>query len=1168
MYKIYGQITDLSLQNDDLALFDLVIDEDQSKAVETRSSRGQADLIELGELEDYDIITVEFEDRGVWMFTPKQYEAYVTTRKSRGSDDLIIEPFLDGGTRGFGNIKERLIEYVKFQLIGTTVKLVAQKVEEWTVMREEGLFSVNDSFELQPFDPPASSNSTYLLLLHGTLSNTIRSFGGLKTDNKFAEIYKSYAGNVMALQHKTLTKSVVDNARDLLEALPDNIDLDILSHSRGGLIAEVLNAIFEVPKPIWDNPGGKNDIVHRLELQTLKADFGKKNIKINKIVRVACPAAGTSLLGENIPNFFQVINNLSKPLEEGVYGKLFKGLKILISVLLKQKNNPDSLPGINNMVPNGDFIQTLNTSEFFDTPVFVISGNIKRGKIKDSIKLLLTHWIYGQANDLVVDTISMKGGLRRNRLSAYHCKSSMTHFEYFSHAVTQQAITRALNAPADTVALDDFDMQLIGSESRGLINMGETPKNPELDDLGGKPIIVLVPGILGSTLSYDDELLWVKALKLFDGGIQKIDLRDPKHRDKIRATGGVGDFYNKMLDHFNRAYDVVVFPYDWRKSIEAAGELFIEKIKEINSITDEAIHIVAHSMGGLVAREFMMREMDLQKELETQGGKIIMLGTPWKGSYLIPQTLNADGKRFNQLRKLAFCSYDKKELLNVIANFDGIYSLLPMYGKDFDEKEIWSEFKRSNPAFVGPTKRKLDWFKSYKNKVLANEDSLHYKNLHYIAGYNMTTVDDFKIENEGVVFKSDLNRPGDGSVTWESGIPRKLSRNRVYFTKTEHGELCNESNLFKGIGELLQTGFTDDIYFYKNSADVVLLSASRGGLPTVPPAVYSNDPNDIIKDVLGLKAENPYDEKEPSSALAIQIVNGHLKYSSFPVMIGHFHKDAIVSAEYVMDFLSGNQLSQRNNLGVYPGHIGTSFILPSGNASNPGAVILGLGKLQDINPQRLQYTVEQGVIEYLLHPDTKNEKGISTLLIGSGFGNMVISESINAIIKAIVNANKRFRELFPNGNQITNLEFIELYKDKAEQAYEFIQENQRIYSKNDVSLKRKVEYTIGRREWSQYGKEKKWWKSITVKRIKDEGQFEDIVEFTLSSDVAKVNQNTIKVDVSLVDRMIGEITPNTEWDHPSIQAAFKVLIPFELRLLLNGNTSIIWITREQKHPQA
>ena len=54
---------------------------------------------------------------------------------------------------------------------------------------------------------------------------------------------------VYALDHATLGASPIDNALTLARALPAGTDVHLLTHSRGGLVAEVLARLEGLPLP-------------------------------------------------------------------------------------------------------------------------------------------------------------------------------------------------------------------------------------------------------------------------------------------------------------------------------------------------------------------------------------------------------------------------------------------------------------------------------------------------------------------------------------------------------------------------------------------------------------------------------------------------------------------------------------------------------------------------------------------------------------------------------------------------------------------------------------------------------------------------------------------------------------------------------------------------------
>ena len=95
----------------------------------------------------------------------------------------------------------------------------------------------------------------------------------------------------------------------------------------------------------------------------------------------------------------------------------------------------------------------------------------------------------------------------------------------------------------------------------------------------------------------------------------------------------------------------------------------------------------------------------------------------------------------------------------------------------------------------------MNWYQ------IKNIDSIDYSNMVYVAGKDKETIKDYKIENGRLQFYSTAE--GDQSVTWASGIPAKIDRNKsLNYTKATHGGLSKKEFLFTGILEILKTGST------------------------------------------------------------------------------------------------------------------------------------------------------------------------------------------------------------------------------------------------------------------------------------------------------------------------------------------------------------------------
>lgn len=116
--------------------------------------------------------------------------------------------------------------------------------------------------------------------------------------------------------------------------------------------------------------------------------------------------------------------------------------------------------------------------------------------------------------------------------------------------------------------------------------------------------VIIIPGIMGSAYK-NDELVIDPILHTYDDLIATLD-----------ENG-----YTPNVNLFT-------FPYEWRDSNVFTANLLDHKIDQVKLICGcDKVDIVAHSMGGLVARAYI-QSIDYDNDVD----QIIFLGTPHKGS--------------------------------------------------------------------------------------------------------------------------------------------------------------------------------------------------------------------------------------------------------------------------------------------------------------------------------------------------------------------------------------------------------------------------------------------------------------------------------------------------------------------------------------------------------
>lgn len=219
------------------------------------------------------------------------------------------------------------------------------------------------------------------------------------------------------------------------------------------------------------------------------------------------------------------------------------------------------------------------------------------------------------------------------------------------------------------------------------------------------PIIIL-PGIMGSrlfnTVNGQTQELWADVCHVVNSDLQMLALgsngdaprypSDPAYATVHTKPGIPGildrmqgscywlinlndDYYDSIIQFFKgQGYvvgvDLFVFPYDWRKDIKKAADNLDTLINSIRTQTGQSqVYLVAHSMGGLVSRQYISNATRAAKVK-----KFVALGTPFLGTPKAFHVLQ-DGDCLADL--LVTCLPDPAVIRDLAKNFPGFYELMP-----------------------------------------------------------------------------------------------------------------------------------------------------------------------------------------------------------------------------------------------------------------------------------------------------------------------------------------------------------------------------------------------------------------------------------------------------------------------------------------------------------
>ena len=1142
------------------------------QVIEVSKTRATGKIIDLKtEEEDY-LVDVLFDDGTEWIGSALDFKEIFPEEDlvvSRGSNAIMLPTGIsDPENRGLGTFL-RAINIFRFKKKGKKGGIVGRKLGEWIdnkLVSSPGLFRINRQFELSPFSITADTTHEYFLFIHGTISNTHNSFHKLKdfdTTGAWQTIHDQFGNNVLTLEHFTVSQSPLKNALDVIKALPSGAKITVMSGSRGGLIGDIL-AKCDNKNP---NPGFSPLEINALEaIDPAEADLANqineligKDISIHKNIRVACPGAGTKILSGRADHFLNGILGVIGLAFGGPANQIYQFVRRFIMKVIRSRTTPGVMPGLLAMVPGSYLVQILNHPQNAASDhLYIIEGNAKFGKLGRSLLVILARLYFLKKNDFVVNTDSMRRGIRRSG-GLYWLRSEdkhTHHLNYFKNPVTQKAIKVVMESAVGTTP-DGFRYSGPADE-RGVVARFFNLKEESRQKISGKkPIIVLLPGIMGSHLFSPDDRIWIDFESIIKGKIKS----HLKISDSIKAHSIVGNYYTKLVDFLTDKYDVYCFPYDWRKSLTIAAEQLAMVLDNLSKY-DQKIKIIAHSMGGIVVRTMMTNhKMKWNAYIQKEESQVILLGTPWYGSYLILEVLTGMSNRVAQLALLDLKN-SRRQLMEVFLKYPGIYELLPIEEKrSFERIEIWQKLNQELPYLPKPGKNMLRFFQTLKSEV--NNTHFNLEKFIYIAGKSETTTFDYRIKESlfGKKIQFLQTPKGDGSVTWDGGIPEELPVKNLYYTPTEHGQLANDPTLFQGISELLMNRHT-----FRFSQTPPSTRGKRITIAQDPAATISNDPNSIVDVLFGIATAEA--EEKPEIEIEVTLSHGDLKYGKFPIMVGHFDQDGIVSAEFALDRYLGGKLKERHALGKYPGRIKESEIIIQPETQPKGALVVGLGDIANMTAFRLSQTVELGILSYamLLRDQGKNQNlkmnknGITSLLIGSGYGRLPLDDSLSAILKGVDRANQTILNTNSNLEPIIKVEFIELYEHVTRKAYYSLKKIQRDESQLKIHFVEKINPGNGARKRLEYRNDDIWWDIISseYKEVASGCDKKKILEYTLSSGLARIQKQAIYPSEAIVTNLLDGFSPKTSWQKERAKTLFEILIPRDFKSVIRNQNNIIW----------
>ncbi len=922
----------------------------------------------------------------------------------------------------------------RLPVIGTTVKGKLAPGPGLYRFPNPQLLSENDRIN-QTNELPGGSDA-FLLFLHGTFSSAPGAFFALGPTDEWKKMQKRYGNRIIAFNHPTLSVSPIVNTLELARLLPEKAKLHLVSHSRGGLVGELLALPKRAGKELdtlvvpfaeaTDFPAERQE--DEKLLRELSAVLAQKQFQVERFVRVACPARGTLLASDRLDTYVSAllnalgwgVNLTANPVIKTAYDFT----KAFVLALLKCKASPADLPGLEAQRPVAPLIHVLNRPGLKTTAdLSIISGDIEGEGLLGNVVAGVSNTFFLQQHDLVVNTDSMDGGLERATVrKLFDQGPTVAHSNYFINQKTRQALWNWLDKPEETSATP---------AARGLqLDATLPPAAARGTAAGERPVVFLLPGIMGSHLKDARGRIWLDPPALAIGGMARLGIAN----GNIEADGVIGMAYQRLINYLSPYYDIQIFAYDWRRSLKDSAQLLATQVRAQLEQPKRPVSFLAHSMGGLVTRALIAYHGEVWQQVRERKGRLVMLGTPNQGSFAIPCMLIGQ-ERLLRLLALFDFKHNLKELTQLISNYPGLLEMLP---EEYFQPEM---LQTLNPLSL-PAATALADAKAVREALRAAP--VEVESLLYVAGAAAQTPCRIELENgKPVVIATPL---GDGRVTHELG---KLNGMRTWYADAEHGDLANHDATFPALLDLLKEGTTNK-----------LADKPRAARGTVVETVLREEdaerqlfpkPEEIVHAALGSAPV----KRARVRPLRLTVTHGDLRFASYPVAVGHYQGDAIISAEAVLNKRLDQRLKQRFDIGLYPGPTGTAEVIRVPGKNPPGALIIGLGEVGEITPEKVRNGVARAALRLALTivddssvPKITARDGsqwrsasFSTLLLGTYGGQALsIETSVIAIVQGAIQAN---RELQAQGLwqrvRVEEVEIIELYEDMALEAMRIAQ---------------------------------------------------------------------------------------------------------------------------------
>lgn len=607
---------------------------------------------------------------------------------------------------------------------------------------------------------------------------------------------------------------------------------------------------------------------------------------------------------------------------------------------------------------------------------------------------------------------------------------------YSAFRMSAEQVERDLVAGRNAGLLKEYFSEPVYEELRGLARDSSRAVR------GGQRVYVL-PGIMGSQIGRPDDVIWIDPFDIRRGRLTSLAVNGT---NRLVSLGVIPLAYMTIKLRLRWAgLDADFFDYDWRLGM---NELGAQLARQIESDPARKISIVAHSMGGLVARAALARTDKIDR--------LIMLGTPNQGSFMPIQAIRGTYSLLQRIAALDGKNTTEELARKVVITWPGLCQLLP-WPEKFSEVDLFDE-DAWPPGRPVPPQSLLTQARKVQSSLPGGDDRFT-----LIAGVDQYTVTGVRVE--GSEFIERRTRAGDGTVPLAlaqlDGVP-------TYYVEEDHGSLQNNRRVAAAVIDLLQQGRTEELpqqwsvpravaVYETRESDAprpdgwgaLPLPPGMGGLDTALPkaangrprrtaesteptldieTASSSDLRNIISEVAAPPAPEPVSLviNQPDQSLRnivvgrrtqhridIRLAHGSItEVNTRAVVLGVFRDVAPSGPALALNALLDNAIVEFTRRRMFSANVGEVFIMPAlrNRLRTEMVLFAGLGSFDRMSDS-VQQLVAENTIRTFIRTGVEE---FATVLFGSGSG-AEIGQTLENLLQGFVrglldtDSDRRFR---------------------------------------------------------------------------------------------------------------------------------------------------------------